>query len=262
MYGLAAAVWTRDIGKAHHVANNVRAGTVWVNCYDVFDAAAPFGGFKQSGMGRELANMASSSIRKSRPSPLSYKTRNSGPLRLANEAAPLLSAWRRIPPGARQCSPFMRAPLRPTLVAALSCIVLLAALAASAVRVHGQEKLAPKPAFEFRAYSPDFWGLFEHNATIATVATGFGFTEGPVWDDAGFLYVSDEVQNIIYKVYLDGRKEPFLSLGDPDGNTYDRRGRLIDCASVLRAIIGITPPATTKRSRIVIEAGVLIARTT
>ncbi len=54
IYGLAAAVWTRDIGKAHHVANNVRAGTVWVNCFDVFDAAAPFGGFKQSGIGREL----------------------------------------------------------------------------------------------------------------------------------------------------------------------------------------------------------------
>jgi aldehyde dehydrogenase (NAD+) len=54
IYGLAAAVWTRDIGKAHHVANTVRAGTVWVNCFDVFDAAAPFGGFKQSGIGREL----------------------------------------------------------------------------------------------------------------------------------------------------------------------------------------------------------------
>ncbi len=54
MYGLAAAVWTRDITKAHHIANHVRAGTVWVNCYDVFDAAAPFGGFKQSGIGREL----------------------------------------------------------------------------------------------------------------------------------------------------------------------------------------------------------------
>ncbi|MCF4967588.1 aldehyde dehydrogenase family protein [Nostoc sp. CMAA1605] len=54
IYGLAAAVWTKDITKAHAIANNVRAGTVWVNCYDVFDAAAPFGGFKQSGIGREL----------------------------------------------------------------------------------------------------------------------------------------------------------------------------------------------------------------
>jgi aldehyde dehydrogenase (NAD+) len=54
MYGLAAAVWTQDVTKALHIANSVRAGTVWVNCYDVFDAAAPFGGFKQSGLGREL----------------------------------------------------------------------------------------------------------------------------------------------------------------------------------------------------------------
>ncbi|HUO31516.1 MAG TPA: aldehyde dehydrogenase family protein [Bryobacteraceae bacterium] len=53
-YGLAAAVWTRDIQKAHAVANSVRAGTVWVNCYNVLDTRAPFGGFKQSGIGREL----------------------------------------------------------------------------------------------------------------------------------------------------------------------------------------------------------------
>lgn len=53
-YGLAAAVWTRDIKKAHAIANNVRAGTVWVNCYNVLDTRAPFGGFKQSGIGREL----------------------------------------------------------------------------------------------------------------------------------------------------------------------------------------------------------------
>jgi aldehyde dehydrogenase (NAD+) len=53
-YGLAAGVWTRDIKKAHAVANGVRAGTIWVNCFHVLDTRAPFGGFKQSGIGREL----------------------------------------------------------------------------------------------------------------------------------------------------------------------------------------------------------------
>jgi aldehyde dehydrogenase (NAD+) len=53
-YGLAGAVWTRDMKKALAVANGVRAGTVWVNCYNVMDTRAPFGGFKQSGIGREL----------------------------------------------------------------------------------------------------------------------------------------------------------------------------------------------------------------
>lgn len=57
-FGLAAAVWTRDVAKAHRIAHSVRAGTVWINCYDVFDAAAPFGGFKMSGMGRELGEAA------------------------------------------------------------------------------------------------------------------------------------------------------------------------------------------------------------
>lgn len=54
IYGLAAGVWTRDIGKAHRVASEIHAGTVWVNTYSQYDAASPFGGYKQSGFGRDL----------------------------------------------------------------------------------------------------------------------------------------------------------------------------------------------------------------
>jgi aldehyde dehydrogenase (NAD+) len=54
-YGLAAGVWTRDIKKAHHVARKLQAGTVWINTYNVYDTAAPFGGYKQSGFGREMS---------------------------------------------------------------------------------------------------------------------------------------------------------------------------------------------------------------
>jgi acyl-CoA reductase-like NAD-dependent aldehyde dehydrogenase len=54
VYGLAAGVWTRDVVKAHRVARAIKAGTVWVNTYNLYDPALPFGGFKQSGFGREL----------------------------------------------------------------------------------------------------------------------------------------------------------------------------------------------------------------
>jgi phenylacetaldehyde dehydrogenase len=56
VYGLAAGVWTRDVKKAHAVASKLKAGTVWINCYNVFDAALPFGGYKQSGWGREMGH--------------------------------------------------------------------------------------------------------------------------------------------------------------------------------------------------------------
>jgi phenylacetaldehyde dehydrogenase len=56
IYGLAAGIWTRDIKKAHALASKLRAGTVWINCYNVFDAALPFGGYKQSGWGREMGH--------------------------------------------------------------------------------------------------------------------------------------------------------------------------------------------------------------
>ncbi len=58
IYGLAAGVWTRDIKKAHYVASKLKAGTVWVNTYNVYDTAAPFGGYKQSGFGREMGQHA------------------------------------------------------------------------------------------------------------------------------------------------------------------------------------------------------------
>jgi phenylacetaldehyde dehydrogenase len=53
-YGLGAGIWTKDISKAHALAKKLRAGTVWINCYNVFDASLPFGGYKQSGWGREM----------------------------------------------------------------------------------------------------------------------------------------------------------------------------------------------------------------
>jgi phenylacetaldehyde dehydrogenase len=54
IYGLAASVWTKDLSIAHKMARRIKAGTVWVNCHNVFDAALPFGGYKQSGWGREM----------------------------------------------------------------------------------------------------------------------------------------------------------------------------------------------------------------
>jgi acyl-CoA reductase-like NAD-dependent aldehyde dehydrogenase len=58
IYGLSAGVWTRDVSKAHRMAREIKAGTIWMNCYNCFDAASPFGGFKQSGFGRELGHHA------------------------------------------------------------------------------------------------------------------------------------------------------------------------------------------------------------
>ncbi|KAK9685481.1 hypothetical protein K7432_015482 [Basidiobolus ranarum] len=57
-YGLAAAVFTQDISKAIRVSNDLQAGTVWVNCYNCLDASTPFGGYKESGFGRELGKYA------------------------------------------------------------------------------------------------------------------------------------------------------------------------------------------------------------
>jgi len=120
---------------------------------------------------------------------------------------------------------------RPALCLALLTIFFLAAIASA------QEKRS----FRLELLSPKFAELVSNDAKLETIATGFGFTEGPMWDPSGFLYVSDETLNKIFRVYPDGKKEEVIELGDPDGNTFDRRHRLIDCASVLRAIIEVTP---------------------
>jgi gluconolactonase len=100
----------------------------------------------------------------------------------------------------------------------------------------------PPGEFALQAISPKFWDLVDKNATLEKVAIGFGFTEGPVWDEkGGFLYVSDEDQNRVARVYPDGRVETVLSIGDPDGATFDQHHRLIETASVLRAMIVLAP---------------------
>jgi len=126
-------------------------------------------------------------------------------------------------------------------VKASSAIVIVAAALAVATCFAAFGAEPPAPVFQLKAESPEFWKLMDRESKLTKVAGDFGFTEGPVWDDSGFLYVSDEEKNKIYRVFLDGRKEELVSLGDPDGSTYDHNHRLIDCASVLRAIIALTP---------------------
>lgn len=121
--------------------------------------------------------------------------------------------------------------------------VLAASMTATAQTqpVVTQNAAAPDQ-FSLQAELPKFWDLVDKNASLQKVTTGFSFTEGPVWDEkGGFLYVSDEDQNRVARVYPDGRVETVSSIGDPDGATFDRHHRLIETASVLRAMIRMTP---------------------
>jgi gluconolactonase len=115
----------------------------------------------------------------------------------------------------------------------------------TAVVCLAQPNVQPRP-FELKAESPKFWDLIARDAKMDKVAGGFGFTEGPMWDEKGFLYVSDEKQNKVSRVYPDGKVETVVSLGDPDGSTFDKNHHLINCATVLRAVIEIAPDGTYK----------------
>src|SRR5579862_3239388 len=97
----------------------------------------------------------------------------------------------------------------------------------------------PPRQFKLTAESADFWKLLDRQAPLQRVAGDFGFTEGPVWNPRGFLYVSDEEQNKIFRLYPDGRREVFFQTGDPDGSTLDRDHELVTTASVLRAVVKV-----------------------
>jgi len=118
----------------------------------------------------------------------------------------------------------------------ISAVLLIAFLVSKAA----WPQKSPSRHFALVAGDPAFWTLFDRNAKLRTIGSNFGFTEGPVWDRAGFLWVSDEEQNRIYRLYPDGHRDEMIALGDPDGSTYDRAHRLVDCASVLRAIIRLS----------------------
>jgi gluconolactonase len=125
---------------------------------------------------------------------------------------------------------------------AATLAVLTAGVTAAAQAPAPPQNAEVAGQFALQAESPKFWELVDKNASLEKVATGFAFTEGPVWDEKGdFLYVSDEEQNRIARVYPDGRVETVLSIGDPDGATFDPHHRLIETASVLRAMIQVAP---------------------
>jgi len=98
---------------------------------------------------------------------------------------------------------------------------------------------APERKFELRPESEDFWKLIGRETTLEKVASGFGFLEGPVWDPRGFLFVTDETNNRVSRVFPDGRVEKVLDIGDPDGSTLDRNHRLITTGDTIRAVVEV-----------------------
>ena len=142
-------------------------------------------------------------------------------------------------------------PAKPMVALGTMLLLVPAQRAPRAIQV-------PPPAkrqFALHGLSPSFRNLMSRDAKLNTLATGFGFTEGPVWETSGFVYVSDETLNKIFRVYPDGHKETLIALGDPDGNTFDRHHRLLDCASVLRAVIAVVPDAVTRSWPTGLKAG-------
>jgi gluconolactonase len=105
-----------------------------------------------------------------------------------------------------------------------SFLITVSVLTFLVLCVSGTAQVARR-TFALEAQDPSFWNLISRDTRLETIAGGFRFTEGPMWDPSGFLYVSDEKGNKIYRVYPSGRKESVIAIGDPDGNTFDHVGR-------------------------------------
>jgi gluconolactonase len=116
---------------------------------------------------------------------------------------------------------------------------IISAMALACMAAAAQNQGGAPRQFELKPESSKFRELIAEDAKLEKMAGGFGFTEGPIWDPRGFLYVSDEEKNRLSRVYPDGRVETVLEIGDPDGSTLDAKGRLVTTASVLRAIIQV-----------------------
>jgi gluconolactonase len=98
--------------------------------------------------------------------------------------------------------------MTPTLRRVFFSAAILCILGSVAAQTHSR-------VFELQSLAPQFWNLVAHDAKLDVVATGFGFTEGPIWDPAGFLYVSDETINKIFRVFPDGKKEAVMTSAIP-----------------------------------------------
>ncbi len=107
--------------------------------------------------------------------------------------------------------------------------------------LQSQAQTRPPREFALKAESEEFWGLFDRDAKLEKVAGGFGFLEGPAWHPNGFLYVTDEPNNRVSRVYPDGRVEKVLDIGDPDGSTMDRKYTLITTGDTERVVVALQP---------------------
>jgi gluconolactonase len=126
------------------------------------------------------------------------------------------------------------------IVVLLLCCRCVIAQDASPPVARAPRAPVPDKPFQLLPITPEFWKVFRKDAKLETMGAGFKFTEGPVWDRAGFLWLSEEKGNQIVKLYPDGHTETMVSVPDPDGSTYDRDHRLWSTSSGLRAVIELS----------------------